>query len=495
VSRGKSRTLVAVCIATFMLLLDVTVVNVALPEIQRDLHADFTDLQWVIDAYALTLAASLLIAGSLADRLGRRRLFGLGLALFSVASLGCALAWSPLALNLFRGLQGIGGAAMLAISLALIGAAYTGRDRDVALATWGATAASAVALGPIIGGALVDGLSWESIFFVNVPIGIVTAALLARGVAESRDPSATGRPDFAGLVALAGFMSALVLALLRGNEEGWGSSLILGLFAGAVVLLAGFIAIERRASQPLLDLRLLRNPSVVGASLGVLALAISVVAMLTFVVLYIQNALGYDALGTGLRLFPLTIASFFGAVATGRLRRGVPVRDLLVAGLAIAGAGLLAARAVKPGSDWTVLLVGGVLIGLGFGIANPAVAGAALGTVPPARAGMASGLNGSFRLLGVAMGVALWGSLHEHRVTERFGDLVPGAPARAAEVVATGRIDAVAARAPAGLHDRVAAAGERAFVAGFDEILLVAALVAFAGALLALVLVRARDFV
>src|SRR5918999_6142597 len=357
---GDWRTLIAVSIASFMLLLDVTVVNVALPEIQVDLGASFDELQWVIDAYALTLASTILILGSLSDRFGRRRVFTIGLALFSLASLACGLAGDPLALNVFRGVQGVGGAAMLATSLALIAAAYEGSHRATALAVWGATVAAAVALGPLVGGAVVETLSWEWIFFINVPIGLVTAALVARGVPESRDPAASGRPDFGGLVTLASAMSLLVLALFRGNEEGWGSPLILGLFAGAALLLAAFLAIESRREQPLLDLGVFRKPSTSGASLAILATAIAVFAMLTYLVLYIQNALGYDALETGLRLFPLTIASFFAAAIAGRLTERVPVRFLLAFGLAAAGVGLLLNRQGGVGSHWTALLGGGV---------------------------------------------------------------------------------------------------------------------------------------
>ena len=294
---GKWTTLIAVSIAAFMLLLDVTVVNVALPAIQDDLGASFNDLRWVIDAYALTLAATMLIYGSLGDRFGRRLVFVIGLAIFSLASLACGLAWDPLSLNVFRGLQGLGGAAMLATSLALIAAAYQGHDRSTALAVWGASVAGAVALGPMIGGVLVDGISWEAIFFVNVPIGLVTAALVARGVPETRDPEASGRIDFAGLVTLAASMSLLVVALFRGNDEGWGSMLIVCLFAGAALLLAAFIAVEARVKRPLLDLELFRRPTTAGASIAILAMATSAFAMLTFLVLYIQNALGYDASG------------------------------------------------------------------------------------------------------------------------------------------------------------------------------------------------------
>jgi EmrB/QacA subfamily drug resistance transporter len=489
----KWRTLLAVSIATFMLLLDVTVVNVALPDIQRELGSDFNELRWVIDAYALTLAATLLIFGSLADRLGRRRVFTFGLALFSLSSLACGLAWSPVALDVLRGVQGFGGAAMLSTSLALIAAAYSGRDRNAALAVWGASTAAAVAIGPLVGGALVEAINWESIFFVNVPIGLLTAVLVARGVPESSDPSATGRPDYAGLVTAAGAMTLLILALFRGNDEGWGSALIVGLFGGAALLLVAFVALERRAEQPLLDLELFRKPSTAGASLGILAIAISVFAMLTYLVFYIQNALGYDALETGLRLFPLTIASFFAAAAAGRLANRVPVRFLLAAGLAVAGVGLLLARAVEPGSDWTSLLAGGILIGMGAGMVNPSVAAAALGAAPVAKSGMASGLNSTFRLLGVAVGVAGLGALLESRVSDRLAELLPGSSSQLADAVSTGNVAAAAASAPPGTEAEVTRAAEAAFVYGLDTIFLAAALTAFVGAALALTLVRQRD--
>lgn len=492
-SRHKWWTLLAVSIATFMLLLDVTVVNVALPEIQTELGASFNELRWVIDAYALTLAATMLIFGSLGDRLGRRRVFTVGLTLFSLSSLVCGLAWSPVALDVLRGVQGLGGAAMLSTSLALIAAAYEGRDRNTALAVWGATTAGAVAIGPLIGGALVEAFSWEAIFFVNVPIGLLTALLVARGVPESRDPSATGRLDVAGLLTGAGAMTLLILALFRGNDEGWGSGLILALFAGAALLLAAFVAIERRADQPQLDLSLFRKPTTIGASLAILAIAISVFAMLTFLVLYIQNGLGYSPLETGVRLFPLTVASFFFAAIAGRLADRVPLRLLISAGLVFAGVGLLLSRQVEPGADWTALLFGGVFIGAGAGTVNPSVAAAALGAAPVTQSGMASGLNSTFRLLGVAVGVAALGALLESRVTDRLAELLPGSSSQLADVVSTGNVAAAAAAAPQATSPEVAAAAESAFVYGLDAIFLAAALIAFAGAALALALVRQGD--
>jgi EmrB/QacA subfamily drug resistance transporter len=244
-------TLIAVSVATFMLLLDITVVNVALPSIREDLGASFTDLQWVVDAYALTLAALVLTAGSLADRLGRRRLFAGGLAIFSVASLLCALAPDPTFLNLARAFQGVGGAVMFAVSLALVAQEFpAGRERGTAMGLYGATIGVAVAIGPLVGGALTDSLGWESIFYLNVPIGIAAIAVTYLKLRESRDPHATG-VDWAGVATFSGALFLLVLALVRGNDEGWGSSLIVSLFAGAGALFAAFLAIERRATEPI----------------------------------------------------------------------------------------------------------------------------------------------------------------------------------------------------------------------------------------------------
>src|SRR3954447_24580811 len=236
-------TLIVVSIATFMLLLDITIVNVALPSIERDLNANFADLQWVIDAYALTLAAMLLTGGSLADILGRRLIFVIGVGIFTVASLLCALAGSPNMLNFSRALQGIGGAFMFATALALLASAYQGRDRGTAFGVWGAVTGASVAVGPLAGGVLTDAIGWEAIFFINVPIGIGVIALTVRTVEETRNP-AGGSIDWAGLVTFSGALFLLIFALIRGNEEGWGSTLIASMLIGAVVLLIAFFAVE-----------------------------------------------------------------------------------------------------------------------------------------------------------------------------------------------------------------------------------------------------------
>ena len=265
-------TLVTVCIGTFMLLLDITIVNVALPRIQAGLHSSFTDLQWVIDAYALTLGALLLLSGSLADRLGRRRLFAAGRVVFSASSLVCGVAQSPLMLNLSRGVQGVGGAMMFATSLALLGQAYRGRDRGVAFGVWGAVTGAAVSIGPVVGGALTQGISWRWIFLVNVPIGALALALTLTKVEESRAPQ-SGPLDIPGFVTFTASLVTLVFALIESSLKGWGSGVVVGCLIASVVLIVVFVVVERLNPSPMLDLSLFRRPAFDGASLVAFAVS------------------------------------------------------------------------------------------------------------------------------------------------------------------------------------------------------------------------------
>lgn len=483
-----------------MLLLDVTIVNVALPEIERDIDADFSDLQWVINAYALTLGATLLTAGSVADRIGRRRVFVAGLVLFSLASLACGLAGSPLELNLARGVQGLGGAAIFATSLALLADAFQGtRERSIALAAWGATTGASVAVGPLVGGAIIEAASWEWIFLVNVPVGVVAVALTLMRVRESSNPNA-GPIDWPGLVLFGAALGALIFGLQRGNEEGWGSTVIVGALGGAALAMALFLLVERRREHPMLDLGLFRKPTTSGASLAVLAMAAGVFAMLLFITLYLQNVLGYDALESGLRLLPLTVAAFFAAAIGARLGERLPLNGLLGVGLTLAGGGLLLMRGVSPGGEWTDMLAGMLVTGTGIGMLNPIVASAALGVVPAARSGMASGLNSTFRIGGVALGVAALGAVFQDRVQAKVVDTLAGTPlsSRAEQLgdaFASGDAAAAIGSVPPGQRGLLAQAAESSFVSGLDTIMLIAAIVCFAGAALSLVLVRRRDFV
>src|SRR3954454_21743156 len=278
-------TLITVCTATFMSLLDITVVNVALPDIQKDLGASFSELQWVVDAYALMLATLTLTAGSLADMLGRRLVFAVGLGLFTVASLLCGLATSAVALDLFRGAQGVGGAIMFATSLALLAQEFEGRERGTALGIWGATIGGAVAIGPLVGGVLTEGIGWEWIFFVNIPVGIVAIALTLLRVRESRDPSARG-VDWPGVVTWSGALFLLVFALIRANDEGWGSTLIVSCLLGSFGLLLMFFGFELRRERPMFDMSLFRKPAFAGASIAAFALSASMFALFLYLTLY-----------------------------------------------------------------------------------------------------------------------------------------------------------------------------------------------------------------
>jgi EmrB/QacA subfamily drug resistance transporter len=479
-------TLAVVCVATFMLLLDITIVNIALPAIQRDLGATFEDLQWVVDAYALTLAAFMLTAGGLADLFGRRLIFLCGLALFTAASLLCGLSGSPAALNAARALQGVGGAAMFATSLALLAAAFTGRARGQALGVWGAITGASVAVGPLVGGVLVEHVSWQSIFYVNIPIGLATIAGTLRTVRETRDPEAA-RVDWAGLVTLSAGLFLLVFALVRGNGEGWTSTTILGSLIGAAVLLLLFVVAEARQDRPMLDLGLFRKPAFAGVSIAAFALSASMFSMFLYLTLYLQNVLGLSPLQAGLRFLPVTALSFVCAAASGNLTERVPTRFLLSAGLGLVGVGLLLMSEVDASSDWATLLPGFIVGGAGIGLTNPAIASTAVGVVDPRRSGMAAGINNTFRQVGIATGVAGLGALFQSRVLtgirEQLGSHVPLPPA---EALAQG-------------DPRVLGPARAAFLQGWTgalhDTLIIAALIAFAGALAALVLVRPADFV
>jgi len=363
-------TLAVVCVGTFMLLLDITIVNVALPAIQRSLNASFSDLQWVVDAYSLMLAALLLTSGSLADRFGRKRVFQIGLVVFTVSSALCGLAGSPLILNLARGLQGAGGAMMFATSLALLAQEFHGRDRGTAFGAWGATIGGAVAVGPLVGGALTDGLGWESVFYLNLPIGVLCMAITARRLVNVRGRQ--GRIDWPGLVTFSAALFMLVFALVRGNDEGWSSAGILALLIGSVLLLVAFFAIERSREEPMLDLDLFRKPTFGGAAIVAFALSASMFAMFLYETLWLQGILGYAPLDAGLRFLPLTVVSFFVAPVAGRLSARVPLRGLLGVGLGLVGIALLLMGHVWSGgltaaSAWTALLPGFIVGGVGVG--------------------------------------------------------------------------------------------------------------------------------
>ena len=491
-------TLVTVCVGTFMLLLDVTIVNVALPKIQTGLNASFTELQWVIDAYALTLAALLLTAGSLADLLGRRRIFAIGLVMFASASLLCGVAQSALMLDISRGVQGIGGAMMFATSLALLGNAYRGRDRGVAFGVWGAVTGAAVSIGPVIGGALTQALSWRWIFLVNVPIGVLALVLTMSKVEESRDPEGASL-DIPGFVSFSGALGALVFALIESSQKGWGSTLVEACLIASVVLIVVFVIVERRNRKPMLDLSLFRRPAFNGASIVAFALSASIFAMFLYITLYLQDILGFSPLGAGVRLVALSGAILITAAIAGRLTTVVPVRLLMGAGLALVGVSLLLMRGLTVSSDWTHLLAGFVVGGVGVGLINPPLASTAIAVVPPRQAGMGSGINSTFRQVGIATGIAALGSIFTSEVRSHVSSGLRAAHQGGAHAIATaisnGQTRQAIAHVPLQARAAVAEVARSSFVAGLNEIFLVSAIVALVGAVAAFSLIRSSDFV
>ena len=443
--------LTAIGLAVFMLMLDATVVTVALPDMAQDLHADLTDLQWVMNAYTLAMSGLQLTSGSLADRLGRRRLFLVGVALFAVASLACGLATTAAVLIGARIVQGLAGALMFATTLALIGQCYTGRNRGVAFGVRGTIAGVAVVLGPLLGGALVAWLNWRWIFLVNLPVAVVTLALgwsklPRREVLEKRR-----RMDIGGPVTLAATLTLLMFALLRGTDDGWSSTRIMLLFSGAAVSFVAFLLIERAHREPMLDLSLFRIPSFTGTQIGSFAVQGSIFALFVYLSLYFQSVLGYSAMRAGLCFLAVVVPILIAGPLVGQFMDKLPRRLLVTGSLLLLGTGLVVMHGITPTSDWKDVAPGMAMAGFACGIALPTLGSLAVELTDERRLGMASGVNNTVLQIGFAMGIAAYGA-----VLARYG---------------TSRTD---------------------FIDGLDQLFLLAAAVAYGGALFTFLLIRPR---
>ncbi len=383
---------------------------------------------------------------------------------------------------------------MFATSLALIGQEFHGRDRATAFGLWGGTIGGAVAIGPLVGGLITEHLGWEWIFFVNVPIGIAAIALT-----EAKVPNVAAeyaeRVDLPGLITFSLGLFLLIFGLIRGNPEGWGSAEIVGSLAGSAAMLIAFVGVEMRSPHPMLDFGLFRKPAFNGVSAVAFCLSAGMFAMFLYLTLYIQGVLGYEPLQAGLRFLPMTVLSFIVSPIAGALSHRIPIRVLLGTGLGFVGVGLLLVHGVSVDSGWTTLLAGFLLTGVGIGIANPGIGQAAIGVVPVERSGMGSGINTTFRQVGIATGVAGLGAVFQSRIDSRLAEILPNAKEGFGEVVASGGTKAAEEFAPAGRQGAYGHAATEAFVSGFNEIVLIAAIVSFVGAALGLALVRARDFV
>ncbi|MFI2260266.1 MFS transporter [Streptomyces tubercidicus] len=445
---GKWWPLAAVALGNVLLLVDVTIVNSALPRIADGLGATLTSLQWVLDIYALALAALLMVAGSAADLLGRRRLYVAGLTLFALASLACGLAPDAGVLVAARAVQGAGAAAMFATTTPLLMATYQGRDRGVAFGVWGGASGAAAAAGPVLGGLLTEYVDWRAIFLVNLPLTAVAVWITVRRVPESHGDlprprnSVGGRPltliDWPGAGCFTVCAGALTYGLMRGGERGWTESGTLAALGGAALALLAFIVVERRVRRPLLDLALLRRPSFAALLVAALLAQAAAFPYLTFVGLWVQNVLGLSPVRAGLAVTPMALMSLLVGALGGRVLQRMAPQLPVGIGMVLVGAGvlleyaLLGGGAAQPagGADWTALLPGLAVSGLGIGAAMPVLVPSALGAVPPQRAGMASGAMNTFQQLGYALGIAVLGTV--------FADALHGVHPGAAQQRASG---------------------------------------------------------
>jgi EmrB/QacA subfamily drug resistance transporter len=492
-------TLVVVSAATFMLLLDVTIVTVVLPQIQNGLHTSFADVQWVVDAYSLTLAALLLISGSLADRYGHRKLFIVGLGIFTVSSLLCGIAPTPLVLILSRSSQGIGGSVMFATSLALLAQNFTGKDRGIAFGVWGAVTGIASGLGPVFGGLIASSFNWRGVFLINIPIGAAAIAVTLWRVAPS-PARRTQRLDWPGFVLLTAGLVSLVYGLIRAGETRWGDAGVMVCLCLAAVLLGVFLAVERRVANPLFNLSLFRTPTFVGGSIAAFTMNGSLFAMLLYLVLYLQNALGYSVLEASVRLLLISVSSLVAATVAGRLSTRVPAKWLIGPGLVLVGAGLLLMAGTRDTDTWVHLVPGFVIAGIGSGMVNPPLASTAVGVVPPERSGTASGINSTFRQVGMATSIAVFGTIfttslqhHVLRSLTATPELARRAPDLAA-AVGQGDSTRLTHGLPIRLQDQVVTAVHAGYAGALNDLALVSGVVALIGGACSFALIRGKDF-
>jgi EmrB/QacA subfamily drug resistance transporter len=493
-------TLVVACTATFMFLLDLTIVVVALPQIERALHANFADIEWVIDAYALTLAAALLTAGALADRYGQRLIFVIGLVIFTLGSALCGLAQSPSMLILSRAGQGIGGAILFATSLSLLANSFHGKDRGTAFGIWGGITGLAAGVGPILGGVITTGISWRGIFWVNVPLGAAAIIVTLWKVEEYRSAQ-SHRPDWAGFFTFTAAMVALVYGLTEAGQTSWGNASVVASLCAAAVLIGAFIIAERKVVHPMLDFSLFRVPTFDGGLIAAFAMNASLFAMLLYLVLYLQDDLGYSALGTGTRLLLLTVPTLIVATVAGRASSHIPVRWLIGPGLALVGIGLILMAGLDATSPWTHLIPGLLVAGVGSGLVNPPLASTAVGVVKPQRAGMASGANSTGRQIGIAVGIAVYGTLFTTLLLHSLEHALSRAPSLArhsadiASAIDQGTIGrAIVATAPR-VRGELVTAIHSAYTGALNELLIVSGILALVGAVLAVIFIRPKDFV
>ncbi|MDX6698694.1 MAG: hypothetical protein QOE65_2091 [Solirubrobacteraceae bacterium] len=481
-------TLVAMCFALFMIMLDNTVVNVALPSIQRDLHANLAALEWTINAYTLSFAVLLVTGGRLGDIFGRRRMFLAGVVVFALSSAAIGLSPTDTALVIGRAVQGIGAALMMPATLSIITNAFPAHERGKAIGTWAGVSAMALAIGPVVGGFLTESVSWRAIFFLNLPVAAGAVAVTLFAARESRDETVERRIDFPGVATLTAGLASLVLALVEGNQWGWGSPRILGLLAVAVAGLVAFVAVESHVRVPMVDFTFFRSRSFVGANLVAFVVSFAMLAMFFFMALYMQNILGYSPLQAGVRFLPSTLMVMAVGPISGRMADRIGPRWLMVGGLLIVSASLLWQSRLEVHSTYLFLLPGFVAMGIGIALVMSPMSTAAMNAVHVSKAGVASGVLSMSRMVGGTFGVAALGALVATLGGSKLRDLLPGLPDAQRQKLA----DALGAGAGTGATGTVADAMREAYVYALHYGLRLAGVVALLGAVLAATLIGDR---
>ena len=418
-------TLGAMCFALFMIMLDNTVVNVALPSIQRDLGASISGLEWTVNGYTLSFAVLLATGGRLGDIFGRRRMFLTGVVIFALSSATAGLAVSQTDLVISRVVQGVGAALMMPATLSIITDAFPPSERGKAMGTWAGVSGLALAVGPVVGGLLTEHVSWRAIFYLNIPvaIGAVLASLFA--VRESRDRTVGREVDFAGVAVLTAGLSALILALVEGNEWGWGSTEVVALLAGSALALALFVAIELRVRVPMVEFHFFSNRNFLGAIVVAMIVSFSMLGVFFFLALYMQDVLRYSPLEAGIRFLPSTLMIVGLAPVAGRLADRFGPRWLIVAGLLVVAASLYSFSGIAVDSTYLELLPGFMLLGIGIALTMSPMTSAAMNAVPVEKAGIASGVLSMFRMVGGSLGVAVTGAIFQGSVGASFVEASP----------------------------------------------------------------------
>lgn len=486
-------TLGAMCFALFMVMLDNTVVNVALPSIQRELRASLAGLEWTVNAYTLTFAVLLVTGGRLGDILGRRRVFLAGVVIFAASSAAIGVSPNQAALVAGRAVQGVGAALMMPGTLSIISSVFPPEERGRAIGTWAGVSGLALAIGPVVGGALTEYVSWRAIFFLNLPVAVAAIVVTLFAAPESRDESTQHRIDYLGIATLSLGLSALVLALVEGNAWGWGSARIVALLVTAAVGLAAFVVVERRAAEPMVDFRFFRSRTFLGANAVAFIVSFAMLAMFFFLALYMQNILGYSAVEAGVRFLPSTLMIILVAPIAGRLADRIGPRWLIAVGLSLVGTAMLLLTGLRVDTGYGHLLPPFMLMGVGIALTMSPMSTAAMNSVAVEKAGVASGILSMNRMVGGTFGVAALGALFQHLARNRLGELLAGSglpPSLREELVRhLGSAQERMGSADPVLAARVGRAASEAFVYALSGGMWLSASLAFSGAVVALLLI------